>query len=97
MDVDWKFTHGSLEFIGEYAWFNLDKGLSDEGIDLPRTLQGGYVQANYHFWFDFLNSTFLGKTFDAPTFNAVTRLGRAEIDDDGDAGTEDNILSVIRF
>ncbi len=53
-------------------------------------MQGGYIQANYHFWFDALNDTFLGQEFDSPTFTGVVRYGQARIGDDNDAGTGAN-------
>ncbi len=92
-NFDWDFIFGPLELIGEYAFWNF-KG---EGRELtvptqavPRNLRGGYIQANYHFWFDSLNNTFLAKGFTSPTFTAIVRYGEAHIDDDGDVGTGDN-------
>lgn len=92
VDVDWDFSSGPWELIGEYAFFNLEKGFqkNNPAQTVPETLSGGYVQVNYHFWFDVLNSTFLGRNFSAPTFTAIVRYGEARIDDDGDPGTGDN-------
>jgi len=92
-DIDWDFNLGDLELIGEYAHFKLDPGGLQKGsstLTVPGSLQGGYAQANYHFWFDFLNDTFLGKTFSSPTFTAVLRFGWADIEDDNDTGVGDN-------
>ena len=90
LDVDWKISLGPLEIIGEYVAFDLEEGLNKSGVKIPENLHGGYVQTNYHFWFDSLNQTFLGQKFDNPTFTFVTRLEQAKIDDDGDADVGDN-------
>ena len=91
-DVDWKFRKGPFEIVGEYASFFLDAGglLSDGETRAPNNLSGAYIQANYHFWFDFLNDTFLGRDFTNPTFTAVSRYGWASIADDGDSNTGAN-------
>ncbi|MFQ5444835.1 MAG: hypothetical protein ACE5EK_09485, partial [Nitrospinales bacterium] len=88
-DIDWNFVLGPFELIGEYAFFEFEKGgfQKDSSTQtVPENLQGGYVQANYHFWFDSLNNTFLGKNFDNPTFTAAFRYGWANIKDDPDPG-----------
>jgi hypothetical protein len=92
LDVDWKFTKGPFELIGEYAFFDLQKGFQKDSSThtVPGTLRGGYIQLNYHFWFDFLSNTFLGKRFDNPSFTSILRYGQARIDDDGDSGTGTN-------
>ncbi len=91
-DVDWKFTRGPFEILGEYAIFDLEQGgFESDGTTLaPDYMQGVYVQTNYHFWFGFLNNTFLGRQFDDPTFTGVARYDKVRIDDDGDAGTGAN-------
>lgn len=89
LDVDLDLTLGPLEIIGEWALFDLDGGGfqdDEKALIVSDRLRGGYIQANYHFWFDFLDETFLGKSFDNPTFTAIFRYGRALIDDDGDIG-----------
>lgn len=78
---DFLTTWGPWEFLGEWALFDAGDG------DVADQFQGMYIQANYHFWFDFLNETFLGRTFDNPTFTLVSRYGYALIDDDTDFGT----------
>ena len=83
---DWITTWGPLELIGEFAYFDIDSN----GGARPDDMRGMYVQANYHFWPEFLDDTFLGKTFENPTFTLVGRYGFAEIADDNDAGTGDN-------
>jgi hypothetical protein len=89
-DVDWKIVSGPVELVGEFANFDLDGGLRGDGLSITENLQGGYVEGRYHFWFSFLNQTFLGRDLEAPTFTAVARVGYAEIGDDGDAGGGDN-------
>lgn len=92
-DVDWDFILGPLELIGEYAFFNPENGGLQNGsstLRVPDALRGGYIQANYHFWFDVLNETFLGRDFSSPTMTLVLRYGEARIEDDADAGTGDN-------
>ena len=92
-DIDWDFTFGELELIGEFAFFELQEGGLQQGsstLTVPGSLSGGYIQANYHFWFDSLNETFLGEDFSNPTFTAVLRYGEARIQDDNDTGTGDN-------
>jgi len=86
--VDFLTTWGPLEVLGEWAFFSAN---DLPGSDSANKFHGGYLQANYHFWFDQLNETFLGKTFQNPTFTFVNRLGYAHIDDDdGDAALNDN-------
>ncbi len=80
--VDWLSTWGPLELLGEYAYFDLDE---PEGSDVANYFKGYYIQANYHFWPEFLNNSFLGRNFDNPTFTLVSRYGWARIDDDSDA------------
>ncbi len=91
-DVDWKFTRGPFELLGEYAIFDLEQGgFESDGTTLaPDYLRGIYIQTNYHFWFDFLDNTFLGRQFDDPTFTGVLRYDKVRIDDDGDSGTGAN-------
>ncbi len=89
LDVDLDLTVGPFEVIGEWALFDLDGGGFQDDEDtlvVADRLRGGYIQANYHFWFDFLDETFLGRSFENPVFTAIFRYGRALIDDDGDAG-----------
>lgn len=83
--LDFLTTWGPWEFLGEWAYFAADD--FPGGIDTANYAQGMYVQANYHFWFDALNDTFLGRTFDNPTFTLVGRYGWVTIDDDFDAAS----------
>ncbi|MCB9799196.1 MAG: hypothetical protein H6757_00375 [Candidatus Omnitrophica bacterium] len=92
--VDFLSAWGPWEFLGEWAYFSTEE--SDAGVlggtgEIPDFFQGAYLQANYHFWFDFLNDTFLGSTFENPTFTLVGRFDWARIGDDFDvATTKDN-------
>ncbi|MCP4268778.1 MAG: hypothetical protein GY777_24895, partial [Candidatus Brocadiaceae bacterium] len=78
--------------LGEYAFFDLEHGgVESDGATLaPEDLSGIYVQTNYHFWFNFLNNTFLGRRFESPTFTSSLRYDKVRIDDDGDIGTGAN-------
>ena len=86
--VDTFNTLGPLELITEYAYFDVNE--NPRGSEVANYFQGAYAQMNYHFWFDFLNSTFLGRSFDNPTFTLVGRYDWARIDDDGDTGSGNN-------
>jgi len=93
--LDFLSTWGSLELIGEWALFLADDvpaapSTAGGPVDSANQFTGGYLQANYHFWFDFLDDTFLGKSFEDPTFTLVGRFGWAMIDDDVDATLRDN-------
>jgi len=92
LDTDFDISKGPFQLLGEYAIFTLDEnGLeSDNATLVPKRLAGGYIQANYRFWFERLNKTFLGRGFENPTFTAVLSYGQADIADDGDAGTGSN-------
>ena len=61
------------------------------------TRHGGYLEAHYRFWFDFLNDTFLGRKFQNPTFTAALRYDQVRIDDDSDAGSGPNVHSGWTF
>ena len=84
-----------MEIIGEYAIFDLDTGVTDSGILAPDKMHGGYIQTNYHFWFETFDNTFLGRGFADPTFTLACRLDRADIADDGDANVGDNEESRV--
>lgn len=89
-DIDTKIVFGPVELVGEFANFDLDEGLNDDGLSITENLQGGYIEGRYHFWPDFLNKTFMGRGLEDPTFTAVVRAGYAEIEDDGDKDQADN-------
>lgn len=82
---DFLSTFGDLEFLGEFARFEIDSE-----NDVPETMRGAYVQTNYHFWPEFLNNTFLGENFEDPTLTFAARYGWAKIADDADALSGDN-------
>lgn len=85
--VDLNTRFGDFELTTEYAHFNVD---DNNGVDIADTIAGGYVQLGYDFWPEFLDDSFLGRSFDDPTLTLVGRYGWADIDDDADAGTGDN-------
>lgn len=85
--IDWLSKWGPLELVGEYARFDADE---PEGVNVADSFQGYYIQANYHFWPEFLNNTFLGRGFEDPVFTVVGRYGWAKIDDDSDTGAGNN-------
>ncbi len=89
-DIDAKIVYDPFELLGEFADFELDEGLNDDGLSITENLQGGYVEGRFHFWPGFLNQTFLGRGLENPTFTAIARVGYAEIEDDGDTDTDDN-------
>lgn len=82
LGIDGLTTWGPLEVIGEWAYFHIDEPAT--GTDLPEWAKGFYLQANYHFWPEFLNHTFLGRSFEDPKFTFVNRLGWVGIEDDTD-------------
>lgn len=86
--LDFLSTWGPVELIGEAARFEADQPAG--GADIADTFEGFRLQANYHFWPEFLNDTWLGRSFADPTFTLVSRYDWARIDDDADAGTGDN-------
>jgi len=67
-------TLEDFEFKGEYAHFHI------RGSSAPSNLSGYYGQINYHFWLTSLNQTFLGQSFNNPTFTAIVRYDHAQID-----------------
>lgn len=85
--VDWLFTWGPVEFVGEYAHFDVDEPV---GSDVANDLEGYYAQINYHFWPKVLDRTFLKSGFENPTLTLSGRYDWAKISDDGDATTGDN-------
>ncbi len=85
--IDWLSTWGPLELVGEYAYFDVDE---PSGGNVADSFKGYRIQANYHFWPEFLNNTFLGRDFDDPTLTLMGRYGWAKIDDDSDANLGDN-------
>lgn len=95
-DVDWHTEYGPFQLLGEWASWHLQPGFETASgtqttTVVPRRLSGGYIEARYHFWFDALNHTFLGRGFKKPTFALIGMYDRASIADDGDAGTGPNI------
>ncbi len=94
--VDWTLRAGPLEFIGEYAFFDVED-VAAISTDFPRDLQGGYAQVNLHFFPPFLKETFLGRNLDSPTFTLVGRVGLATLDFPGIAGAADRDVDESRI
>ena len=93
-DVDVEYEWDDFQFLGEYARFDLDSGVGADGMTpIPDFFQGFYLQTNYHFWPNFLNTTFFGRGFPNPLLTASLRYGMVRIDDDGDADTGDKIVN----
>lgn len=100
VDVDSKVTLGPFDLLGEYAFFGLQEGgrrgdssvspITDTTAIVPNSLGGGYVEAHYHFWFDWLNNTFLGRKFPNPSMTASLRFDKIGISDDSDSGSGRN-------
>lgn len=78
---------GPLEIVGEWAYFDIEQPSGMDGVELAT---GFYVQSNLHFWPAFLDDTFLGRTFEDPTFTFITRWGWGKIDNENDGGSEPN-------
>lgn len=85
--VDVLSTWGPLELVGEWAYFAAD---DPDYIQISDYFTGFYAQANYHFWPEFLDDTFLGRSFEDPTFTLIGRVGGVWIDDDFDVNTGTN-------
>jgi hypothetical protein len=84
VDADLKMTYGPFEVLAEFANFDLDPGglstsPSQLGLAVPSYLRGGYVEGRYRFWFDWLNSTWLGRDFDDPKFTGLVRYEQAVV------------------
>ncbi len=87
LGVDTLITLGKWELYTEWASFNVDEPTDS---DVANDFDGYNVQLAYHFWFDVLNDSFLGRDFDNPQFTIIGSVGEARISDDGDTGTGDN-------
>ncbi len=92
--VDWLSTWGPLELVGEYAYFDVDE---PAGSNVANSFQGYYLQANYHFWPEFLSNHFLGRGFDDPTLTLVGRYGFAEIDEGLENNGEDRVTLGLNY
>ncbi len=87
--IDMLHNVGPFELISEYAYFDVEESPTLTS-DVANFFQGAYVQLNYHFWPEFLDDTFLGRSFSDPTFTLVGRYGWASIHDDLDASAGEN-------
>lgn len=96
--ADMNFKHGPFELVGDFAYFDFEKGAlvdhdnnnSTAAVSPPDYMRGFYIEPRFHFWPTFLNNTFLGRGFNDPKFTLVGRYDWVSIGDDGDAGAGDN-------
>lgn len=79
-------TIGPLEWINEYAYFDIGEG----STDVANFFQGAYSQLNYDFWPEFLNDSFLGRGFKDPKLTLIGRYDWGLISDDSDASLGNN-------
>ncbi|MCB9772230.1 MAG: hypothetical protein H6754_06730 [Candidatus Omnitrophica bacterium] len=84
--VDIFMTLGPVEWINEYAYFDVNQ----KNVDVANFFQGAYTQLVYKFWPKFLDYSFLGRGFKDPKLALVGRYDWALISDDSDAGTGNN-------
>ena len=84
--VDSLLTWGPLEWINEYAYFDVEEG----STDVANFFQGAYSQLNYDFWLKFLDHSFLGRDFKNPKLTLVGRYDWGLISDDSDASLGNN-------
>lgn len=84
--VDAFMTFGPVEWINEYAYFDVNQ----TSVDVANFFQGAYTQLNYKFWPKFLDYSFLGRGFKDPKLALVGRYDWALIGDDSDVGTGNN-------
>ncbi len=82
--LDWTLKKGAFEFIGEYAQFNLDRGVDEIGSGVPGGADGFYAQINFHFF----PQSWIGATdffTSESTFTLVFRYGTIDTDDSATA------------
>jgi hypothetical protein len=83
--VDWTLQRGPFELIGESAWSwisnNNATGVAGNGIG-PASMQGYYIQANYHFMPEFLKKLAPSHFSDASTFTFTLRWEQVDTDTD---------------
>lgn len=86
LGFDSLLTFGPLEWINEYAYFDV----AQTTTDVANFFQGAYSQLNYDFWPKFLDNSFLGQGFENPKLTLVGRYDWGLISDDSDASLGDN-------
>ena len=83
--LDWTLQRGPFELIGESAWARISEnnatGVAGSGIG-PGSMQGYYIQGNYHFMPEFLKKWAPKHFTDASTFTAVVRWEQVDTDTD---------------
>lgn len=78
--LDWTIKWGPLEFIGEYAYFDLERGMDEVALGAPGGADGYYLQLNYHFF----PESWVGASrlfTEESTFTLIFRYGTIDTDD----------------
>ncbi len=74
------FLPDNLEILGEAAWVNLDTDALADAADVPNGMHGYYIQGNWHFTPDFIDSWVDdGWVADGAHFTFVLRQGGVDI------------------
>jgi len=96
MAIDGNLQRGPFEIQGEAAWVSIEGGdpLASSGLP-PATMDGFYVQGNYHFMPQFLKKLAPTHFSDGSTFTAIVRYGEA--DTNADISTNTNDLKRVTF
>lgn len=82
LGFDWRIAVGPFEFLGEYAFIDLERDAAQIAAGAPGQASGYYLQVNWHFFPDSWRDGGAW-TNDQSTFTLVTRFGMADTDDSG--------------
>lgn len=93
--IDWLFSWSNWRFTGEAARFDIEQGLNSSGDPAPSSIGGLFSELNYSFWFNALDNTFLGESFEDPKLISSFRYNYAEIDRRFGASTLDENSYVL--
>jgi hypothetical protein len=82
--VDWTLQRGPFELIGESAWSWISNNATGNATNPigPESMQGYYIQANYHFMPEFLKKLAPSHFSDASTFTFTLRWEQVDTDTD---------------
>ncbi|MCC6952622.1 MAG: hypothetical protein IT290_00740, partial [Deltaproteobacteria bacterium] len=92
---DWDLRAVGFRFLGEAAYFGIDRAINSSGDVVPGNIWGGYAELSYPFWIAALNETFLGHRFADPKLIPVVRYNYAEIDRRDEAANLDEESIVV--